>query len=588
MKYLNKHLLPEEVTLKRALLTLWPTYRNVFLFGFFTNLMLLAPSWYMLEVYDRVINSRNVTTLVMLTLLVVFIYLIMEALDWIRRKMLYSAAIEVEHVLQEKLFEAAFAAKLKTPQFNSQQVFADFSIVKSSLHSSALLGLIDLPFAAIFLLVIFLIHPALGLLATLGLVVQVIITLTNQYRVAPQMEEANQHAVEAQRYFSSVTQKAEVVQAMGMLAEIEKKWLVAQQAFLLKQAQASELASKSAATSKFLQTLQSSLILGLACYLVINGELANGGAIMIIASILAARVLAPLVQLVTQWKQLTQAKEAYFRLERLLQNMNVRPVGMNLPPPTGEISVENVSYALPTSGNPSRTANEVFLKNIGFKLNAGEVLVIAGPSASGKTTLSKLLSGITSPTSGKVRFGGVDAYAWDKNTLGEHIGYMSQEVELMDGTVAENITRFGGISGKGDEEKLAAVIDLLDLQELIAKLPQGLESPIGTDGAFLSGGQRQLIGLARAVYGTPKIVILDEPNANLDPAGEKNLQHMVAKLKQQGTSFIIISHLQNVVAIADYLMVMMQGQVLRLGRPAEVMASMQVAPVTETNMKAQA
>ncbi|MEI2637134.1 MAG: type I secretion system permease/ATPase [Methylotenera sp.] len=579
MKYLNKHLLPAEQTLKKALLALWPAYRNVFLFGFFTNVMLLAPSWYMLEVYSRVINSRNITTLVMLTLLVTFIYLIMEAVEWVRRKILHTAATEVEQVLQQKLFEAAFAAKLKNAQFSSQQVFADFATVKSSLYSSALLGLIDLPFAAIFLLVIFLIHPALGLLTTLGLVIQVTITLANQWRINPQMKEANQHAIEAQRYFTSVSHKADVVQAMGMLAPIEKKWLVAQQAFLLKQAQASELAGKSAASSKFLQTLQSSLILGLACYLVISGKLPNGGAMMIIASILAARVLAPLVQLVSQWKTLAQAKEAYLRLEPLLQTFSASKSGMDLPPPTGEISVENLSYALPNLG---KTPNEVFLKNIGFKLNKGDVLVIAGPSASGKTTLSKLLAGLAAPTSGKVRYNGVDAYAWDKNALGQHIGYMSQEVELMDGTVAENIVRFG----EQDETKLAEAIDLLGLQELINKLPHGLASQIGSDGAFLSGGQRQLIGLARAVYGAPKIVILDEPNANLDQAGEKHLQQMITKLKQQGTTFVVISHLQHIVGIADYLLVMMQGQVLRFGKPTEVMNSLQAIQMSEPNAKA--
>ena len=579
MTITSKHFSPEQQTLKKALFALWPTYRNVFLFGFFTNLMLLAPSWYMLEVYGRVINSRNMTTLVMLTLLVTFIYLIMEAVEWVRRKMLHTAATDVEQVLQERLFKAAFAAKLKNAQFSSQQVFADFATVKSSLYSPALLGLIDLPFAAIFLLVIFLIHPALGLLTTLGLVIQVTITVANQWRINPQMKEANQHAIEAQRYFTSVSQKADVVQAMGMLAPIEQRWLVAQQAFLLKQAQASELAGKSAASSKFLQTLQSSLILGLACYLVISGKLPNGGAMMIIASILAARVLAPLVQLVSQWKTLAQAKEAYLRLEPLLQTFSASTSGMDLPPPTGEISVENLSYALPNLG---KTPNEVFLKNISFKLDKGQVLVIAGPSASGKTTLSKLLVGLATPGSGKVRYNGVDAYAWDKNALGRHIGYMSQEVELMDGTVAENIVRFG----EQDETKLAEAIDLLGLQELINKLPHGLASQIGSDGAFLSGGQRQLIGLARAVYGAPKIIILDEPNANLDQAGEKHLQQMITKLKQQGTTFVVISHLQHIVSIADYLLVMMQGQVLRFGKPTEVMTSLQATQMSEPNAKA--
>lgn len=559
------------LSLKQALTALWPVFRKVFVFGFFTNLLMLAPSWYMLEVYDRVINSRNLNTLVMLTLLVIFVYVIMEAVEWVRRKMLHAAAVSIESTLQERLFSAAFAAKLNNAQFPAQQVFTDFSNLKNALHSPALLGLVDLPFAAIFLLAIFLIHPALGVLTTLGLLIQAVITVSNQWRIDPQMKEANAHAIEAQRYFVSVSQQADVVQAMGMLTPIEQKWLLAQQAFLLKQAQASELAGKSAATSKFLQTLQSTLILGLACYLVIGGALANGGAMMIIASILAARVLAPLVQLVSQWKLLAQAKEAYFRLESLLQAAPAPLAGMDLPAPSGEISVEGVSYAWPNTG---KSANEVFLRNIQFKLNPGEVLVIAGPSASGKTTLSRLLAGLAAPTNGKVRYNGVDAYAWDKSALGQHIGYMPQDVALMDGTVAENITRFGEL----DETKLAEALDLIGLQELVGKLPHGLDIQIGNQGAFLSGGQRQLIGLARAIYGRPRIVILDEPNANLDQVGEKHLQQMITKLKQQGTTFVIISHVQNIITVADYLLVMMQGQMLRYGKPADVMASLQASP----------
>lgn len=564
------------LSLKQVLSALWPVFRKVFVFGFFTNLMMLAPSWYMLEVYDRVINSRNLTTLTMLTLLVIFVYVIMETVEWVRKKMLYAAALKFENTLQERLFNAAFAAKLKNSQLLSQQVFTDFYSLKNALYSPTFLGLIDLPFAAIFLIVIFFIHPALGVLTSLGLMIQLIITVSNQLRIDPQMKEANANAIEAQRYFASVSQNADVVQAMGMVAPIEQRWLKAQHAFLLKQAQASELAAKSAAISKFVQTLQSSLILGLACYLVINGELDNGGAMMIIASLLAARALAPLVQLVSQWKLLAQAKEAYIRINNLLQQAPLQVTGMDLPAPTGEISVEGVSYAWPQT---SKTANEVFLRNIQFKLKSGEVLVVAGPSASGKTTLSKLLAGLVAPNTGKVRFNDVDAYDWDKNVLGQHIGYMAQDVALMDGTVEENIVRFG----ERNETELHAIITLLGLQELIHKLPQGLDtfisgSQIGGEGVFLSGGQRQLIGLARALYGNPKIVILDEPNANLDAIAEKCLQQAIIKLKQQGTTFVVISHLQNIVAVADYLLVMMQGQMLRFGKPTDVMASLQNQP----------
>ena len=563
----------ESPTLKKVLLTLAPTYWQVFLFGFFTNLMLLAPSWYMLEVYDRVINSRNTTTLAMLTLLVIFIYMVMECLEWARKKLIVQASCRFENQLNKTIFDAAFLAKLNTFNFPVQQVFNDFKTLKESLYSPALVGLMDVPFCLIFIVTLFFIHPLLGFftLATLG--VQVVMILMNQTRIYKQMKLANQYAFEAQHFFTAVSNKAEVVKSMGMLQPIGQRWQAKQQAFLFHQSQASEIASNNAASSKFLQTMQTSLVLGLGCYLVINDALPYGGAMMIIASILAARVFSPFVQLVSQWRVLADAQEAYGRLDNLLINYSGQKTGMVLPPPTGDICVENLSYAVTVEG---RQNAELFLKNIQFKLNAGNVLIIAGPSASGKTTLSKLLVGLQPPSSGSVRFNGVDAFKWNKAELGQHIGYLPQSIELINGTIAENIARFNTV----DHDKLNRVIELLNLHDLIADLPDGINTQIGLDGAFLSGGRRQLIGLARAIYGNPKIVILDEPNANLDEAGDKALQAMVASLKAQGTTFIIISHLQHILHLADYLMILLNGQMLRYGKPAEVMTSLQPVPST--------
>lgn len=544
-----------------------PFYRKAMFFGLFTNLMLLAPSWYMLEVYDRVINSRNTTTLAMLTLLVVFIYAVMESLEWVRKKLMVEAASHFEKQLNQTIFEAAFLAKLKAFDFPVQQVFADFKTLKENLCSPALAGLMDIPFSLIFIGALFLIHPMFGFFTLIALAVQIVIILFNQTDIYRQMKQANQFAFEAQSYFTTVTRKADVVKSMGMLQAIQQRWLDKQQAFLFHQTQASEVASKSAATSRFLQTMQTSLVLGLGCYLVINNTLPYGGAMMIIASILAARVFSPFLQLVSHWRVLAEAQEAYGRLSSLLAHYSENKPGMALPPPTGEISVEALNYAVPLEGKRN---TELFLKNIQFKLNSGEVLVIAGPSASGKTTLSKLLVGLVQPTNGKVRFNGVDAYQWNKDELGEHIGYLPQSIELMNGTVAENITRFNPV----DINKLNAVVELLKLEALIADLPEGINTPIGQDGEFLSGGRKQLIGLARAIYGNPKIIILDEPNANLDEVADKALQAMIGSLKAQGSTFIIVSHLQNIVSIADYLMVLMNGQMVRYGKPVEVMASL--------------
>lgn len=555
------------LTLEQALSALLPVYRKVLLFGMFTSLLALAPSWYMLEVYDRVVASRNVSTLLMLTLMVVFSYCILEGVEWVRRQLLHGAAIALEQAIRPRVYEVAFAEKLKQPDFPVEQVFSDFRILKQALYSPAVLGLLDLPFAGIFLGFVFYIHPTMGVLTLSGLLVLSVVTFMNQFRSAGLLKTANVHAVEAQRYFQSVSSKAEVVCAMGMLAPVEQRWMLAQQQFLQMQAQASDSAAVNTAASRLIQTLLGSLILGLGCHLALAGEIASGGALMVVASILAARALSPLIQLVMQWKTLAQGREAFVRLSALMVRVGAPISGMSLPPPTGEISVENLGYGQSSQHAPLSSA--LFLRGVQFRLQPGEVLVVAGPSASGKTTLSRLIAGALLPVTGKVRFDGVDVTTWNKAELGPFIGYMPQHVGLLDGTVAENIVRFGEM----DQQKLAEVVDLLGLDELVDSLPQGLDTLIGMDGVRLSGGQRQLVGLARAAYGVPRIMILDEPNANLDPQGEKCFQQMVIKRKRSGTTFVIVSHLQSTVALADQMMVLAQGQVCKFGKPADVLAA---------------
>lgn len=559
-------MLQQAETIKQILPVLMPLWRRVWLFGVVTHLLILVPSWYMLEVYDRVINSRNVSTLLMLTLLAVFAYWVMEALELQRRQMLQVGAKHFEQLLQLRVFERVFTAKLSMPSFPAQQVFTDFSTLKTALHSQALLGLLDAPFCLIFLCALFYIHPALGVLTLLGLLIQLGLTLHNQFRVAPLMHQANLHAMESQRYLSSISRHGDVMQAMQMLSPVERRWQLHQHDFLWQQAQASAMASKSAAASRWLQTLQTSLILGLACYLLIAGNLENGGAMMVVASILAARVLAPLVQCVSHWKTYEQAWTAYQRIESLLGSTASVAEGLVLPPPTGEVTVEQLNYAIPQTG---KAAAEMFIRQVQFKLAAGQVLIVAGASASGKSTLAKLLVGLLAPNSGRVRFDGVDVHRWDKTKLGPYLGYLAQEVDIFDGRIVDNICRFQ----KPDHQALADVMDLLKLNHWVDQLPDGINTMIGQFGTPISGGERQLIGLARAFYGKPRIVVLDEPNANLDTVGERILQQAIARLKQQGTTFIIISHLQHILSVADWMLVMRSGQMLRYGKPAEVLAS---------------
>lgn len=564
--------LSQAETIKQALPALWPLWRRVWLFGVVTNLLILVPSWYMLEVYDRVINSRNVSTLLMLTVMAAFAYLVMEALEWQRRNLLQSAAKRFESLLQQRVFERVFASRLSMPEFPASQVFSDFSTLKQALHSSACLSLIDAPFCLIFLAAVFWIHPALGLLTLAGLTIQLILTWHNQSRVAPLMAQANQHAIESQRYFANISRHGDAMHAMAMLAPMQQRWLQHQHGFLWQQAQASELAGKSAAAARWLQTLQTSLILGLACYLFIAGELYNGGAMMIVASILAARVLSPLVQCVGHWKTYEQAWTAYQRIDSLLAGASAAAPGMILPPPTGELSVDQLGYAIPPTGpQTAKGSAEAFIRQVQFKLAPGQVLIVAGASASGKTTLAKLLVGLLPATTGRVRLDGVDIYRWDKSQLGPALGYLAQEVDVFDGRLVDNICRFQ----TPDPAALAEVLDLLGLNEWMQQLPEGVNTVIGTSGMHLSGGERQLIGLARAFYGKPRFVVLDEPNANLDTTSERLLQQAIARMKQQGTTFVIISHLQHILSIADSMLVMCQGQMIRFGKPAEVLASFQ-------------
>jgi ATP-binding cassette, subfamily C, bacterial exporter for protease/lipase len=560
--------LSQSESIKQVMSELWPMWRKVWTFGIVTHLLILVPSWYMLEVYDRVINSRNVSTLLMLTLLAAFAYLVMEALEWQRRHLLQAAASRFESQLQQRLFERVFTAKLSMPEFPAQQVFSDFSTLKSTLHSSAFLSLMDAPFCLIFLVAVFMIHPALGVLTLLGLFIQLGLTIQNQARVTPMMKQANLHALESQRYFASISRHGDVMQAMQMVVPVEQRWLKSQHGFLWQQALASELAGKNSAASRWLQTLQTSVILGLACYLFIAGELFNGGAMMIVASILAARVLAPLVQCVGHWKTYEQAWTAYQRIDSLFAGAVAKADGLVLPPPTGEVTVEQLAYAIP---QPGKAQADAFIRQVHFKLPAGNVLIVAGASASGKSTLAKLLVGLLPPSSGRVRYDGVDVYGWDKTRLGPHIGYLAQEVELYDGRLIDNICRFQA----PDPAALVEVLDLLGLSDWVQQLPEGLNTQIGPAGMMLSGGERQLVGLARAFYGKPRIVVLDEPNANLDTGAERMLQQAIARLKQQGTTFIIVSHLQHILNIADWMLVMVQGQMIRYGKPADVLASFQ-------------
>ena len=554
-------------SLRSAVTALIPSLKKAFYFSIVVNILVLAPSAYMMEVYDRVVNSRNHMTLLMLTLLVVGIYALLEALEWVRRQVMEDASIEFDKGLKEQVFGAIISGRLLNLPVGGAQALRDLKNIREFLPSQALLSFVDAPLALLILIVLFLMSPVLGWFAVAGALAQFAIGVINERRIREPLMAANRSAISAQGYAEGVIRNAQVIESMGMLGDIHKRWMVRQQDFLEQQAVASDHFGTNAALSKLVQSLLSSLLLGMGCWLTLKGELHGSG--MIVASILGGRVLAPLVMIIGSWRQIESTLEAFRRLDALLHEFPLPKKDMALPPPIGFLSVEGVISGAP--GSPVQ-----ILRGVSFRVAPGGSLAIVGPSASGKTTLARLLVGIWPSMQGKVRLDGNDIYQWDKEELGQYIGYLPQNVELFDGTIAENVARFG----EPDPEKVREACRMVGLDLFIEQLPKAYETQVGDDGSFLSGGERQRVALARAVYGMPKFVVLDEPNASLDEAGDIALLNAVKLLRSKGTTVIVMTHRLNILGAIEHMLVLVDGQVQRFGTCEEVMAALQAPPAT--------
>lgn len=534
-------------------------------FSAIINLCALAPTLFMLEVYDRVVNSRNLTTLLMLLVLVIGAYAVMELLELVRTRLLHGVAHAVDEALRLRLLHNLFALRLRG-QGVSTQAFADLRTVRDFIGSPAVLALMDVPGSLLYLVLVWIISPWLGAMALLGALIQVTIAARTEQRTLPLLTEASRSAIAAQHYARNTLRNAQVIEAMGMQSALHQRWAQLQNHFLLRQAQASDQNGSNTALSRMIQMLQGSLLLGAACWLTLNGQMLGGGGMMIVASTLGGKVLTPLTQLVAQWRNVVGWRDAMQRLDQLLAAVPPAEPGMPLPRPQGLLQVEGVTAAAPGSNVP-------IVRNLSFALQPGEVLGVIGPSASGKTTLARLLVGIWPCAGGKVRLDGADVYQWNKDELGPHLGYLAQNVELFDGTVADNIARFGPV----DLAQVRAVTDLVGLTATIEALPQGFDTRIGDDGAVLSGGQRQRLGLARALYGDPQLVVLDEPNASLDDAGEQALLQVLARLKARRATVVVNTHRTSLLPAVDKLLVLRDGQSLGFGPRDEVLAALHKA-----------
>ena len=553
-------------SLKQVLLAQRAHFAQAARLSLVTGLMMLAPSWFMFEVYGRVLDSRNAKTLAWLLVAVIGVYVVIEMLDLVRSRVLYRAGEAIDEQLRQRIFDVTFAANLRKVPGGTLQVFSDLKTVREFVASPAVIAMIDTPAAMVCLALLFLINPWLGVGALFGALLQVGLAFVTERRTLPLLTEATKSSIEAQNYAAGTLRNAQVIESMGMLGDVHRRWMRRQHRFLSRQAQASDHAGVTTVAAKLIQTTQSSLLLGGACWLALGNQLVGGGGMMIVASILGGRVLGPLAQLVAQWRMVVGVRDAYGRLDGLLSKMPPVEPGMPLPPPKGMLTVEAVVAAAPGGSMP-------ILRGVSFSAKPGEVLLMIGPSAAGKSTLARLLMGIWPAASGKVRLDGADVFNWHKSQLGPHLGYLPQGLELFDGTVAENIARFG----KVDMDKVREATTLVGITDAIEQMPDGFDTRIGEDGAVLSGGQRQRVGLARAIYGNPTLLVLDEPNASLDEAGEKALLVLLGTLKARGATVVAITHRTTLMPAADKLLVLNDGQVAMFGPRDEVLAALKKA-----------
>lgn len=532
------------------------------LFSMFINLLGLVPSIYMLQVYDRVLQSRNVTTLVMLTVIMLGFYVMLGMLELARSKLLIRVGGQLDMKLNDRVFAASFERNLKRAGGNAGQALGDLTNVRQFLTGNGLFAFFDAPWAPIYLVVIFLFSPWLGIFAVVAALVLFSLAWATELSTRKPLAEATQVAIGANNYATNNLRNAEVIEAMGMLDNLRRRWMQKQMRFLVLQGEASDKAAVISAATKSVRIAVQSLVLGGGALLVIEGSLTPGG--MIAASILLGKALGPVEMAIGVWKQLLGARTAFHRLEGLLQDHPARPSGMALPPPTGGLVVEGVMAGAPGS-------QAIILKQVGFNVLPGEIVGVIGPSASGKSTLARLLVGVWPTLGGKVRLDGADIYTWDKNLLGPSVGYLPQDIELFEGTIAENIARFGDV----EADKVVEAAKMAGVHEMVLRFPKGYDTLIGDGGSGLSGGQRQRIGFARAIYGNPKFIVLDEPNSNLDDVGEAALIRAVLELKQRGTTIILITHRTSIISAVDKLLLLVDGSVQLYGPRDQVLLAIQ-------------
>jgi ATP-binding cassette, subfamily C, bacterial EexD len=536
-------------------------------FSLFVNLLLLLPAIYMLQIYDRVLSSGSESTLIMLTLIAIFLFIVMGGLEWVRSQILIVASTRLDQLLGGRVFDSVFLQTLASGgKVATAQPLNDLLQLRQFLTGPGLFAFFDAPWLPIYIAVMFLFHPVFGVVAVLSAFVLMGLAIWNEVSTRSDLKEANIKALESSNHTERSLRNVEAIEAMGMLPRLRSRWRSRQQEMLTLQTRASHRGGLISAVSKTFRISIQTLILGLGAYLAIRREISSGA--VIAGSILLGRALAPLDLMIGTWRGFLSAREAYKRLDLLLTSLPDRGSPMSLPAPKGELSVEKLVVRPPGAEVP-------IIKGISLLVEPGSQLAIVGPSAAGKSTLARAMLGIYPPLSGTVRLDGAEVDQWDRETLGQHIGYLPQDVELLDGTASENIARFGDV----DPAQVVAAAEAAGVHQMILRLPEGYGTKLV--GNVLSAGQRQRIGLARALYGDPQLIVLDEPNSNLDQDGEAALAKTLADLKHAGRTVVVITHRRNILNLADKILLMGEGQIALYGARDKVLATLRQAAEQE-------
>ena len=555
----------EENVLNDAFRSIKGYFFYAVLFSASVNILMLTPVIYMLQVFDRVVSSGSMSTLMMLTLLMMLLLSSAGSFEWVRSRLLVAANVRLESALRDPLSKAGFTGTLVTGNPNgAYQVMSDLLALRQFITGNGAFAVMDAPWTLFYIGIMFLFHPMFGIAAIISAVIMILLAVIMQKATSEKLLKANQLTNTANISFRSNLRNAEVIHGMGMAANIRKRDNLLFDAASEEQAVASTIAGRLAAISKSFRMISQSILLGMGAYLALNGEISPG--LMIGGSLLLGRALAPIDMMVGNWKGFVEVKSQFNRIRDALAAFPAENDRMNLPAPSGSLSVENIILIPPG-------AQVASVKGVGFQLAAGDALGLIGPSAAGKTSLARAILGVWPLRAGTIRLDGAEISQWDRNDLGPYLGYLPQDIELFDGSIAENICRFS----QQDSEKIIEASQTAGIHEMILHLPEGYDTLLNSNAGALSAGQRQRVGLARAIYGQPKLVILDEPNSNLDDQGERDLLAALQRLKESGRTVIVITHRTSILSMVDKLLVMKDGSVVKFGDKDEVLKAMSPA-----------